>query len=73
MRVCARVPIATISCEVHTARMTKPGTEIDQQAALLRMAERTASAAESIRLILSLWSIFAVLGLFVWLILATAT
>jgi hypothetical protein len=53
--------------------MTSQGTEVDQQAEMLRMAKRTAEAAEGIRLILLLWTIFAALGLFVWLVLATAS
>lgn len=53
--------------------MTQQQTEVDQQTELLRLTKRTAEAAETIRLLLSLWTIAAVLGLFVWLILANAS
>jgi hypothetical protein len=53
--------------------VTAQGTEVDQQAEMLRIAERTARATESIRAIMLIWSVFSVLGLIVYLVQATTS
>jgi type VI protein secretion system component VasF len=48
--------------------MTSQGTEVDQQSELVRLAERTAKAAETISTLIQVWSCLGGLALLAALI-----